>query len=893
MPEAAARKYALFISYRHADNLEMGRKWATWLHESVEAYEIPADIVGRTNLRGDPVPATLYPVFRDEEELPADADLSTNIRRALENSGLLVVLCSPRAVKSRFVADEIRYFKELGKSSRILALIIDGEPNASDDPEKLKTLGGEAECFPEPLRFGVPDEKTGAINWTVRTEPIAADCRPGGYPVQGWTTAAAYDDDLERQGTPRTKRAAAVREYAERLELAKLKVIAGAIGMPLGELTRRDKARQLRLAKRRTRILTTLSVVFAGLAIAAAALGWIAENRRKEADAQRREANTQRQHAETRRVEAEDAKQLADREKKQAVATLANSDFLEGVNDLSSSATARTGLAFLARSARAGHEAAAARVWTAFQQQPFWLPAKPEGNPPPAFTKHLVLGDVPVIFRKLDYEGKLYAPAWFATSADGARCVTVLSDFTPGEGGPIAFRVWTKGGVPVTPWTKMEYDGDFYLSGIRAAALSGDGKFLAVIGSPWRTPEYIELWDVDRHRKIGKPISAEGGHPDYQGANFADVWFEKTDDSPVLVTLSSRGNASLFQLDRGETAASAMLLKTHAHDQPVTGAVLGAGLFLSTAVDGSIHVSHPHEEGLLGWPVSTDLPVTGLRVDAKDRFTALLADGKAAAWSLLEPFAVPPPAGAALSDRGLPGLQKDFDADETAKPDPIIADQRGSRRLEIAGKNILRLVADGKLAWERRFPAPLVFARFAGDDKVLAQTEFLSTTVHAVADGTPLRPAVEESALFSDGPPTDTVLASALSSDGAMLLTRSFQWDPPNMGTCAFTVWDAATARPLMRRRVSYDNAASDDPPENHAEFSADGKWLFIGTLDPKRPAAPLAALSLTPPPAVRPLLPGLAEFLSGLRVSASGRVVPAKTPAPSPVDQVKQAAGR
>ena len=40
-PAAEPRRYAMFISYRHADNLEMGRKWATWLHETVENYEVP------------------------------------------------------------------------------------------------------------------------------------------------------------------------------------------------------------------------------------------------------------------------------------------------------------------------------------------------------------------------------------------------------------------------------------------------------------------------------------------------------------------------------------------------------------------------------------------------------------------------------------------------------------------------------------------------------------------------------------------------------------------------------------------------------------------------------------------------------------------------------------
>src|SRR5271156_4188508 len=96
------RRYAVFLSYRHADNKESGRQWATWLHHLLEGYEVPEDLAGTKNNKGDLILASLYPVFRDEEELPADADLTKNIRHALENSDLLVVLCSPRAVESRF-----------------------------------------------------------------------------------------------------------------------------------------------------------------------------------------------------------------------------------------------------------------------------------------------------------------------------------------------------------------------------------------------------------------------------------------------------------------------------------------------------------------------------------------------------------------------------------------------------------------------------------------------------------------------------------------------------------------------------------------------------------------------------------------------------------------------
>ena len=74
-----ARQYAVFISYRHADNKDPGRQWASWLHHSLETYEVPPDLAGTPNSHGEPIPVSLYPVFRDEEKLPAGADLTTPI----------------------------------------------------------------------------------------------------------------------------------------------------------------------------------------------------------------------------------------------------------------------------------------------------------------------------------------------------------------------------------------------------------------------------------------------------------------------------------------------------------------------------------------------------------------------------------------------------------------------------------------------------------------------------------------------------------------------------------------------------------------------------------------------------------------------------------------------
>jgi len=119
--------------------------------------------------------------------------------------------------------------------------MIDGEPNASDDPGKARAgILPEQECLPEPLRHGVPRED-GSIDWKLRTEPIAADVRPDNKPIQGWTATAAYREELTRQGLAKPEIERLTSAYEEQLQLAAMKIIAGAIGLPLGEVTQRDK----------------------------------------------------------------------------------------------------------------------------------------------------------------------------------------------------------------------------------------------------------------------------------------------------------------------------------------------------------------------------------------------------------------------------------------------------------------------------------------------------------------------------------------------------------------------------------------------------------------------------------------------------------------------------
>ena len=294
----AERRYCAFISYRHADNIQEGRRWAEWLHRALERYVVPPDLVGQPNLRGEPIRQSLYPIFRDEDELPANADLATGIRTALEASDYMIVLCSPRSAVSPWVRKEVREFKELGRSDRILAAMVAGEPNA-DDPAKARDgIMRDEECFCEELRFGSVGPG-GIIDWSSRTEPIAADLRPAGTRAEGYVTAEAYREYLTFNSSHAPERITALTDaYRQRLDHGLLKIIAGLLGVALGTLVDRDAAHRAELARKElsraeaeatrlrkfSRRLAAAGAVALVLAVMAGLFWWRSAEARKLAD---------------------------------------------------------------------------------------------------------------------------------------------------------------------------------------------------------------------------------------------------------------------------------------------------------------------------------------------------------------------------------------------------------------------------------------------------------------------------------------------------------------------------------------------------------------------------------------------------------------------------------
>jgi tetratricopeptide (TPR) repeat protein len=161
----SAFTYRAFISYSHAD-----KAWADWLHKALETYRVPSRLVGTRTPHGV-IPRRLNPVFRDREELASAAELGRKVNAALAQSENLVVLCSPAAATSRWVNEEVLAYKRMGRIERIFCLIVDGEPDATDKP------GREAEeCFCPALRYPLDEQGQPTRE---RTEPIAADARPG------------------------------------------------------------------------------------------------------------------------------------------------------------------------------------------------------------------------------------------------------------------------------------------------------------------------------------------------------------------------------------------------------------------------------------------------------------------------------------------------------------------------------------------------------------------------------------------------------------------------------------------------------------------------------------------------------------------------------------------
>ena len=140
-------RYRAFISYSHTD-----RKFARWLMRKLESYRVPKHLVGKASPMG-PVPSNLRPIFRDRDELASASDLGERIHSAMAESAALVVICSPAAARSRWVAEEVLAYKRLHGPDRVFCVIIDGDPADAELPAQGRHL----------LAFQEPGDETESL----------------------------------------------------------------------------------------------------------------------------------------------------------------------------------------------------------------------------------------------------------------------------------------------------------------------------------------------------------------------------------------------------------------------------------------------------------------------------------------------------------------------------------------------------------------------------------------------------------------------------------------------------------------------------------------------------------------------------------------------------------
>jgi WD40 repeat protein len=133
-------QYDAFISYSRQD-----KEFAKGFENALERYTLPKApnrVTRRLN------------IFRDEKDI-AGTEYYGSVAAALRSSSKLLILCSPAARKSPFVAGEIQTFLEGGNADAIVPILVKGIPNNEAKPSQESEM-----AFPDVLwqafRGGIP-----------------------------------------------------------------------------------------------------------------------------------------------------------------------------------------------------------------------------------------------------------------------------------------------------------------------------------------------------------------------------------------------------------------------------------------------------------------------------------------------------------------------------------------------------------------------------------------------------------------------------------------------------------------------------------------------------------------------------------------------------------------
>lgn len=198
-------QYDAFISYRHA---KIDTEAAIYVQHWLEHFHVPGPIRKSTGKN------RINRIFRDREELPLTSNIGDDIKRALDNSEYLIVICSPRTEESEWVLREINEFLRTHDENHVLTVLAEGDPY---------------EVIPERLTWKYEEDPAEDGSRSLRKvpmEPLSCDLRIG-------------------------------KRRASRVELPRL--AAAILGCPYDSLVMRARQYRLRITA------AVLSVIFLGL----------------------------------------------------------------------------------------------------------------------------------------------------------------------------------------------------------------------------------------------------------------------------------------------------------------------------------------------------------------------------------------------------------------------------------------------------------------------------------------------------------------------------------------------------------------------------------------------------------------------------------------------------
>jgi formylglycine-generating enzyme required for sulfatase activity len=199
---APAYSHDAFISYSRRNE-----DFAAVLESALEGYKPP---------KGMALPQRHLEIFRDKRDFTG-TEYHESLVRHLGNSAKLIVICSPDAVLSDYVNDEIKRFAQMRSAQAIIPVLVSGIPNNearnSDDPNQ---------AFPPAL-------------CEVMKMPLAADFRQ----FQAGRRITKGD-----------------------FESAWYTTLANLYGVPRADLEERDKKRRARTQRIRLMIAATILAVF-------------------------------------------------------------------------------------------------------------------------------------------------------------------------------------------------------------------------------------------------------------------------------------------------------------------------------------------------------------------------------------------------------------------------------------------------------------------------------------------------------------------------------------------------------------------------------------------------------------------------------------------------------